>query len=198
MQLSVLLDALLAFIRRLFAPRRGAAPKAVNPPPAAIPPNPVAPPCEIGPAGIQLIQRWEGCAKAQPDGRFAAYPDPGSRDGKPWTVGWGATGAGIGPDTVWTKEQCDARLTEDLKRFAGQVAKAIGDAPTTQNQFDALVSFHYNTGAIATATLTKLHRAGQYDEAAAQFGKWIFNAGKPLEGLKKRRADEATLYQRQE
>ena len=72
--------------------------------------------------------------------------------------------------------------------------KAIGDAPTTQAQYDALVSFHYNTGAIATATLTKLHRQGKFAEAAGEFGKWIHAGGKVLPGLVKRRAAEAALY----
>jgi lysozyme len=70
----------------------------------------------------------------------------------------------------------------------------LGAAPTTANQFDALVSFHYNTGAIAQAALTKLHKQGKFSEAAKEFGKWINNAGKPMKGLIKRRAEEARLY----
>ena len=73
---------------------------------------------------------------------------------------------------------------------------AIGDAPTAQGQFDALVTFHYNTGAIAKATLTKLHRAGQFARAQAEFGKWINAGGRVMQGLVKRRADEAELYGR--
>jgi GH24 family phage-related lysozyme (muramidase) len=64
------------------------------------------------------------------------------------------------------------------------------------NQFDALVSFHYNTGAIATATLTKKHITGDHAGAAHEFGKWIYNDGKPMNGLKARRAEEAALYVR--
>lgn len=147
----------------------------------------------VSSAGIALIQQFEGCAKRQGDGTFAAYPDPGT-GGDPWTIGWGATGPGIGPGTVWTQEQCDARLQRDLVRFARDVARAIGSAPTTQGQFDALVSFHYNTGAIARATLTRLHCAGDHAGAAAQFGKWVNAGGRKLPGLVRRRAAEARIY----
>jgi lysozyme len=145
--------------------------------------------------GLALVQRFEGCARLRRDRSYAAYPDPGS-GGAPWTIGWGATGPGIRRGTVWTQEQCDARLEADLARFASEVARALGDAPTSQGQFDALVSFHYNTGAIARATLTRLHRAGKYAEAAAEFGRWVHAAGKRLTGLVRRRAAEAELYSR--
>lgn len=150
-------------------------------------------PRTIGPAGLALIQQFEGCARARGDGTFAAYPDPGT-GGDPWTIGWGATGAGIGPGTVWTQAECDARLAADLIRFAADVARAIGPAPTTPAQFDALTSFHYNTGAIARATLTRLHCAGDSAGAAAEFGKWIHAGGRKLAGLVRRRAAEAALY----
>ena len=57
-----------------------------------------------------------------------------------------------------------------------------------------MVSFHYNTGAIARASLTRYHVAGRYNDAAAEFGKWINAAGKRLPGLVRRRAAEAKLY----
>ncbi|MXP24801.1 glycoside hydrolase family protein [Altererythrobacter indicus] len=149
---------------------------------------------KIGPKGIGLIQQFEGCAKKRPDGRFEAYPDPGT-GGDPWTIGWGATGKGIGPGTVWTKEQCDERLTSDLVKYADEVSAAIGNAATTQAQFDALVSFHYNTGAIASATLTKKHIAGDYAGAAKEFGRWVNAGGRVMNGLVRRRAAERELYE---
>ena len=84
---------------------------------------------EIGSAGIALIQKWEGCARARPDGLFEAYPDPGSGD-DPWTIGWGSTGADVVPGLIWSQEQCDARLKRDLVRYARDVANAVGAAPT--------------------------------------------------------------------
>jgi len=148
----------------------------------------------LGTAGARLIKKWEGCHKPRADGKFDAYPDPGSVDGKPWTIGWGSTGSDIKKGTIWTQQQCDARFVIDMKRYVDEVTRAIGAAPTSANQFDALVSFHYNTGAIFSATLTKRHKEGKFEAAKAEFGKWIFNDGKPMKGLKNRRADEAKLY----
>ncbi|MFM5895414.1 MAG: lysozyme [Novosphingobium sp.] len=150
-------------------------------------------PSKIGAQGLALIERFEGCARARKDGRFEAYPDPAT-GGAPWTIGWGATGAGIREGVIWTQGECDARLARDLERFARDVTKAIGAAPTTQNQFDAMVSFHYNTGAIARASLTRYHVAGRFAAAADEFGKWVNAAGKRLPGLVRRRAAEAGLY----
>ena len=154
----------------------------------------------IGPRGLALIKQFEGCARQRGDGLIEAYPDPGT-GAEPWTIGWGATGADrfhggrIRAGTVWTQGQCDARLAEDLVRYAADVARAIGQTPTTQGQFDALVSFHYNTGAIARATLTKKHKARDYAGAAAEFARWNKAGGRVLRGLTRRRAAEAALYQ---
>ena len=147
----------------------------------------------VGPPGVALIKRFEGCARLRADGLVEAYPDPAT-GGAPWTIGWGATGAGIARGIVWTQAECDARLERDLERYAAGVAAAIGDAPTTQNQFDALVSFHYNTGAIARATLTRLHVGGDHVGAAREFARWNRAGGRVLRGLTRRRAAEARLY----
>ncbi len=155
----------------------------------------------IGDAGTALIKAFEGCSRKRRDGLIEAYPDPGT-GGEPWTIGWGATGKGLEPDsrigsgTVWTQAQCDERLADDLKRYAADVARAIGDTPTTQAQFDALVSFHYNTGAIARATLTKKHNALDYSGAAREFARWNKAGGRVMKGLVRRREAEAELYQR--
>ena len=152
-----------------------------------------------GQDGITLIKRFEGCAQLRRDGLVEAYPDPGT-GGEPWTIGWGATGNGlnagekIGPGTTWTQTQCDERLSTDLVLYANDVARAIGDAPTTQNQFDAMVSFHYNTGAIGRATLTRKHKARDYAGAASEFARWNKAGGRVLKGLVNRRRAEAKLY----
>lgn len=143
----------------------------------------------VGPKGKAIIQRNESC-------KLTAYPDPGT-GGKPWTIGWGTTvidGRPVRPGETITQAQADALFEADLARFAKEVEAAIGDAPTTQEQFDALVSFHYNTGKIASATLTRKHKARDYEAAAAEFGKWVFAGGKKLNGLVRRRAEEAVLY----
>lgn len=174
----------------------GLVPEVLPAPPAAPLASPPAATTgkSLGAAGSKLIKQWEGCEKRRADGQFAAYPDPGSADGKPWTIGWGSTGADVKKGVVWTSAQCDARFDVDMLSYVNAVNKALGTSPTTQNQFDALVSFHYNTGAIASATLTKLHKQGKFAEAKAAFGNWIFNNHKPMKGLINRRAAEAKLY----
>jgi GH24 family phage-related lysozyme (muramidase) len=156
-------------------------------------PDPLEPPHAVSETGIALVKRFEGCARQRADGMIEAYPDPGT-GGDPWTIGWGATGPGIGPGTTWSPAQCDTRLAADLARYAAEVAQAIGKAPTTQAQFDALVSFHYNTGAIQRATLTRRHRAGDHTGAAREFARWNRAGGRVIAGLTRRRGAEAALY----
>lgn len=186
-------NSLLALMRRLAALPTAAAAAA-----ATTRAGPM--PRRVGPAGIALVKRFEGCARLRTDGLIEAYPDPGT-GGAPWTIGWGATGrdrfngAMIARGTRWTQAQCDARLAEDLAAYAAEVAAAIGGALTTQSQFDALVSFHYNTGAIARATLTQKHIAGDHAGAAREFARWNRAGGRVMQGLVRRRAAEAELYQ---
>ena len=188
-------NPLLAVIRRLMDEVARIADTAARSPTAL----PAASGLAIGPDGVALIKRFEGCGRLRIDGMVAAYPDPGT-GGEPWTIGWGATGRDhvhggrIGPQTVWTQAQCDDRLAQDLVRYAADVARTLGDAPTTQAQFDALVSFHYNTGAIARATLTQKHNAGDFQGAAREFARWNRAGGRVLKGLIRRRAAEAELY----
>lgn len=139
-------------------------------------------------AGIDLIHSFESL-------RLKAYPDAGSKDGKPWTNGWGSTGADIGPGTVWTKEQADARFAKDLARFEIGVSKAVS-VDLKQYQFDALVSFAYNVGLanFLSSTLLKMLNEGYYSNSALQFGKWIFNDGKIMKGLVRRREAERKLF----
>jgi lysozyme len=150
-------------------------------------------PSRISAAGIALIKEFEGCARKRPDGWVEAYPDPGT-GGAPWTIGWGATGQGVTPDKVWTQQQCDERLASGLRCYARDVGDTLANAPTTQAQFDALVCFHYNTGAIRRATLTRLHRARDLPGALTEFARWNRAGGRVMKGLVRRRAAEARLY----
>jgi GH24 family phage-related lysozyme (muramidase) len=156
------------------------------------------PPRNISQAGIDLLHEFEGCARKRPDGLVEAYPDPGT-GAEPWTIGWGSTRNGlhgfVNRNTVWTQRQCDERFADDLRRvYVPQVLKALDGSPVTQGQLDALVSFHYNTGAIARSTLLRKHRAGDYAGAANEFARWNRAGGRPMKGLSRRRAAEAALY----
>jgi lysozyme len=155
---------------------------------------------------IAFIQSHEGLARILPNGLIASYPDPGSVDGRPWTIGYGSTGDDITKDTVWTREQCTQRFLRDIARFETGVTLLIGNAPTTQAQFDALVSFAYNVGldidedtkaeGLGDSTLLKCHLRGDYEGAVKQFGAWVYNGRPPkvMPGLVTRRAKEADWY----
>lgn len=152
----------------------------------------------IGARGVTLIKRFEGCHDRLPDGHIAAYPDPGT-GGAPWTIGWGATeidGRAVRPNEVITQERADEILLADLRKFSQGVKSALGSAPTTQAQFDAMVSLAYNigVGALKSSTLLKKHKAGDYAGAQAEFPRWNKAGGRVLSGLVKRRAEEAKLY----
>lgn len=151
----------------------------------------------VSPEGIAMMHKWEGLGKKRPDGKVEAYPDPGSRDGTPWTIGYGSTGPDIKKGTVWTVKQAEERFARDLAKFAKGVTDAIGNAPTTQGQYDAMVSLAYNIGlgAFLGSTLLRRHMAGRFDEAAKEFGRWVYNDGKVMQGLVNRRADERERYE---
>jgi lysozyme len=91
----------------------------------------------------------------------------------------------------------DERFAQDLARFGAGVTKALAAAPTNQGQYDAMVSLAYNIGLgnFQESTLRRLHLAGDYPGAAAQFARWNTQAGKVLNGLTRRRAGEAQMYQ---
>ena len=157
----------------------------------------------LGSAGRDLIHSFESL-------KLTAYKDPGSKNGLPITNGWGTTvgedGQPIKLGEDWTKEKADRLWLRDAAYMVRCVNILIGNTPTTQNQFDALVSFAYNVGpdmdndgkaeGLGDSTLMKMHRAGDYAGAKAQFAKWNKNDGVVMKGLVRRRAAEAELYGR--
>lgn len=113
-----------------------------------------------------------------------------------WTYGVGHTAAAGAPDPktmprgVATSLKAVVELfREDLKKYEDDVNRAV-KVPLTQHQFDALVHWHYNTGAIKTATLTKRVNAKDWAGAGAQFLVW----NKPKE-LVPRREKERDLFE---
>ena len=93
-----------------------------------------------------------------------------------WTIGVGHTKAAGAPDpkgfsgTLAIKEAFDL-FTRDVQKYVNAVNAAL-TKDVTQTEFDALVSFHFNTGKIASASLTKSINAGDKKKAAAEFLNW--------------------------
>lgn len=120
-----------------------------------------------------------------------------------WTIAWGHT-EGVKKGDQWTQAKADEVFAADLAGFSARVSALIGTAPTTQNQFDALVSFAYNEGpeALHTSTLLRKHRSKDYAGAADEFKNWNKQRNKKtgnlevLDGLTKRRAAEAAIYRK--
>jgi lysozyme len=145
-------------------------------------------------AGANLIKHFESCLKKDGD-RFRAYRCPAGV----LTLGWGSTHHGghkIDENTRWTQAQCDDAFSDDMEDFEDAVRRLV-KVELEPWQFDALVSFTYNCGEgnLQKSTLLKKVNAGDFEGAALEFQKWNKANGKVLNGLVRRRASEALLFQ---
>lgn len=140
-----------------------------------------------------FVKPFEGCAKILPDGRVKAYPDPGT-GGKPWTIGYGSTGPDIGPDTIWTIDQCEKALEHHLVYFyvrTMELCPGLKGQPTAR--IAAVVSWAYNCGLgnLRISTFRKRINEQDWEQAADECLKWNKAAGRVLRGLTRRRQAEA-------
>lgn len=141
----------------------------------------------------RTIAKLEAC-------KLAAYPDPGSADGTPWTIGYGST-RGVVKGMKITKAEALERLTEDLAEAVTRLkAKVSADvlALLTDHQVAALLSFVFNLG---TGRLTKKEwtiwrvlRAKQFDLVPAELLRFVNNDGVRMQGLVNRRLEEIKLW----
>ena len=97
---------------------------------------------------------------------------------------------------MWTKEEVDKILLDDLVRFERGVARYCPASINNQNHFDALVSFSFNLGLgnLQKSTLRMKYNRGEYEAAAEEFLKWGKVGGKELKGLMNRRKDERAVF----
>lgn len=135
----------------------------------------------INAAGLDLIKNFEGCV-------LTAYLDA---VGVP-TIGWGHT-LDVQMGQTITQAQADNFLAMDLHASEAVVNNAVSHN-LTPNQFAALVSFEFNTGALTESTLMRMVNAGDIQGAAGQFGRWVYGNGQVLPGLVRRRKAERTLF----
>jgi len=92
-----------------------------------------------------------------------------------WGVGHTAAAGEPLPSGQWSRvasvrEVFDV-FAKDLDRYERQVRLAF-TVPLEQHQFDAAVSFHFNTGAISKATWVKKFNAGDIAGAKKSFMDW--------------------------
>ena len=147
-------------------------------------------------ACFDLIKQFEGF-------RTKAYLCPAGL----LTIGYGHTGADVLPGMRITEAQGDDLLRKDVAKFAAMVEKSL-TAKVSQGQFDALVSFCFNTGpgkagvkdGLITlkngnpSSLLRKTNSGDKLGAAAEFDKWTKANGQELRGLVARREAEQRLY----
>lgn len=150
-------------------------------------------PREINDETLKMSKQWEGF-------RAEAYPDPGSKDGTPWTIGYGQTqinGRAVRKGDKTTEPAAAKQLESRLLVLAARVEKLV-KVKLSDNQFGALVIFADNVGltAFEKSTLLKKLNAGKYDEVPAELARWVYNDGKKMQGLVNRRAAEAGLWAR--
>lgn len=110
-----------------------------------------------------------------------------------WTIGVGHTAAAGAPDPKTftgelTPEQTMTLFANDVQDYELDVMSVV-KVPITQYEFDALVSFHYNTGGIYRAALVRYLNSGDRERAAAAFMGWVT----PRE-VTSRRMKEQTLF----
>jgi lysozyme len=150
---------------------------------------------KMGDDGIAVVKAFESCmaaVKGKP-GYFAAYVDPVGV----LTIGWGHTNhhePKFNKGTVWSQAQCDAALKKDLGTFEAHVNR-LAKVSLKQYEFDALVSWAYNTGGPSTASLWKLLNAGNKAAIPDNLAMWNKGGGRVLNGLIRRRKAEGLLFQ---
>lgn len=110
-----------------------------------------------------------------------------------WTIGIGHTSSAGDPNPAKVSRELSIPevfeiFRRDIAKFEQRVNKAI-TAPLEQHEFDALVSFDFNTGGIYRANLTKSINARNKAAAATEFMGWL----KPPE-IRHRRAAEMNLF----
>lgn len=121
--------------------------------------------------GVMALARHEGIVPAP-------YRDAGGT----WTFGIGHTAAAGPPDPAAMRRGMPADIDKalalafavfrsDLERVEREVREAVR-VPLAQHEFDALVSFQFNTGGIARAALTRHLNAGDRESAAQAFMGW--------------------------
>lgn len=147
--------------------------------------------------GRKLIEDFEGLFLQAYDDATEKVVPAGSKARGVITIGYGHTTA-AGPPRVYpgmtiTKDQADQILAADLASVEIEVDHLV-KVPLTQNQFDALVSFHFNTGALGRSTVLKDVNAKNFAAVPRDLGMWVRAGGKVLQGLVRRRKAEADLF----
>lgn len=153
----------------------------------------------VAPAAAAGAQRTSPLGVAAIAAHEGFVPGPYLDSVGVWTVYVGHTRAAGGPDPQQMPKgmpaDLDAALAAGLSLFAHDLAKFEADVrrafavPLAQHEFDAAVSFHFNTGAIGRASWVRSMNARNKAAAAAEIMNWV----KPPE-IRGRREAEQRLF----
>ena len=111
------------------------------------------------------------------------------------TCGYGHT-KGVTARTTCNKTKALAWLKSDLEPIE-RFLSAIPEVCKTQGRFDACADFCFNLGVNAfkgSTLLKQIQKKSSVSTIQAEFLKWVYAGGKPLEGLKNRRRWEAQRW----
>lgn len=153
---------------------------------------------QMSEAGTELLKSYEEL-------RLKPYDDATGKEvkslaecaGKP-TIGWGHVILKDEP-SLWkgiTKAQAEALFLRDLEPRERTVERLV-DVPLSQGQFDALVSWEFNTGALRGSTLLRRLNEGNYASVPQQIRRWVYDNGVRVPGLAARREREILLWKGQ-
>lgn len=153
---------------------------------------------KTSPNGIQFIENEEGVILYAYDDFDDKRVTPGQNVRGTLTIGTGHTSAAGAPKVVpgmtITKAQADQILANDLAKVEDTINKATKVA-LTQNQFDALVSFQFNTGGYTRSSVLRKLNAGDYQGAADALLQWSKANGNPTLLLNRRKRERALFLQ---
>jgi lysozyme len=116
------------------------------------------------------------------------------QDGKHHSIGFGHNGpevAAMGPITV---QKAFEMLEEDLKPREARIEELI-KKPITQEQFDALVLLHYQSGNRYLPLAAHMINYGETAALQRAWKTWSYSAdGKKMKGLELRRQREKDIF----
>lgn len=148
---------------------------------ATIDPEPIT----MSQDGLVVLKHFEGL-------RLKAYRDPVGV----WTIGYGHTGPDVYEGLVWSQAQADKALRDRLDREFVPGVLAVIKRSMRQHELDAMVDLAYNigVGAFQGSTLVRKFNSGDIQGAADEFLRWVNAGGKPMLGLRRRRAANRALF----
>jgi GH24 family phage-related lysozyme (muramidase) len=154
---------------------------------------------QMNEAGFALLKKWEGLVLHAYDDANGRPVNPGDRIHGTLTIGYGHTGTGVFPGLIWSQEQAEEALQDDITAVISQVRPLI-ITRLNDNQFSALVCFAYNIGlkAFAGSSALQLVKEGQLSSVVPHMSLWdkttINGVLTVSPGLKNRRAAEIALW----